>query len=213
MIMWEDKLIFEMNNEIFRGDFHNIATYLQMVQQTIHIHIYTYTNTWQNVKTKSRWLVCRTLFYYFQSFCILKIFTVKILKKIFGKAYKQKVMLRKFNGLIKIRFLLHILEENETKSHLQKKNNFYFFRVRKKFSKKVQNKSLTKGLVYFISLNLKRINKRHQTQEKPERLEENICHVHNPEKQFLKYIKNLGMSIKTKQKNVHKLLPEKFTIR
>lgn len=42
-------------------------------------------------------------------------FHSEILKKVFGKAHKQKIMLRKFNGLIKIRFLLHILEENETK--------------------------------------------------------------------------------------------------
>lgn len=42
-------------------------------------------------------------------------FHSEILKKVFGKAHKQKMMLRKFNGLIKIRFLLHILEENETK--------------------------------------------------------------------------------------------------
>ena len=42
-------------------------------------------------------------------------FHSEILKKVFGKAHKKKMMLRKFNGLIKIRFLLHILEENETK--------------------------------------------------------------------------------------------------
>lgn len=44
-------------------------------------------------------------------FLYIKNFHSEILKKIFGKAHKQKMMLRKFNGL-------HILEENETKSYL-----------------------------------------------------------------------------------------------
>ena len=59
-------------------------------QQTIHTHIYTYTNMWQNVKIKSRWLVCRTLFYYFYSFCILKIFTVKYWKNCLEKHISKK---------------------------------------------------------------------------------------------------------------------------
>ena len=70
-------------------------------------------------------------------FLYIENFHSEILKKLFGKAYQQKMMLRKFNGLRKIRFLLHILEEDETKVyHIFRRKIISIFLEQERISQK-----------------------------------------------------------------------------
>ena len=133
-----------------------MSWYLQLMCKWFsknYIHTYTLTPIYGKMLkiVKSRWLACRASLYSLSLFCILNFFLMKYWKTQRGNIYS--INERKLNVPIKIRFLLHILEENEKKytASLEEKS-LYFLRLKKNFLR-YKVKVIRKRLVNFISLN------------------------------------------------------------